>query len=164
MKHVATHTAKKLEVPGYYLHIFAIAYLSLWCEMIDYFRWWKNKMFGVDTALFIHIMSLAFGCILNIVISSSCLEFQQRSRVVIIQSQEFSSLCQWGKDCLQRGVMKGSCDLVTIKDFLVTCVQPERLHISLYYDWIHLAPEYLTLDRIADYNWMNNLSLLIIMI
>lgn len=37
-----------------------------------------------------------------------------------------------------------SHDLATIIHFLVTCVQPEMLHISLHYEWMHLPPEYLT--------------------
>lgn len=41
-----------------------------------------------------------------------------------------------------------SCDLATTINFLVTCVQPEMLHISHHYEWIHLLPEYLTLLQI----------------
>lgn len=37
-----------------------------------------------------------------------------------------------------------SRDLATITNFLVTCVQPEMLHISHHYEWLHLPPEYLT--------------------
>lgn len=38
----------------------------------------------------------------------------------------------------------GSRDLATPISFLVTCVQPEMLHISLHYEWMHLLPAYLT--------------------
>lgn len=38
----------------------------------------------------------------------------------------------------------GSRDLATLISFLVTCVQPEMLHISLHYEWMHLRPAYLT--------------------
>lgn len=37
-----------------------------------------------------------------------------------------------------------SHDLATLISFLVTCVQPEMLHISLHYEWMHLRPAYLT--------------------
>lgn len=36
-----------------------------------------------------------------------------------------------------------SRNLATPISFLVTCVQPEMLHISLHYEWMHL-PAYLT--------------------
>lgn len=38
--------------------------------------------------------------------------------------------------------------VATVRNFLVTCVQPETLHISLHYDELHLPIEYLTLLRI----------------
>lgn len=38
----------------------------------------------------------------------------------------------------------GSRDLATPISFLVTCVQPEMLHISPHYEWMHLLPAYLT--------------------
>lgn len=38
----------------------------------------------------------------------------------------------------------GSRDLATPIGFLVTCVQPEMLDISLHYEWMHLLPAYLT--------------------
>lgn len=48
------------------------------------------------------------------------------------------SNAQWDKHTA------GSRDLATLISFLVTCVQPEMLHISLHYEWMHLRPAYLT--------------------
>lgn len=42
-----------------------------------------------------------------------------------------------------------SCDLATTTHFLVTCEQPEMLHISHHYERTHLPPEYLTVLQIG---------------
>lgn len=56
--------------------------------------------------------------------------------------QQHLNVLRW--HYLQKVDRRESCDLATMIHFLVTCVQPEMLHISLHYEWIHLPPEYLT--------------------
>lgn len=66
---------------------------------------------------------------------------------------EISNLCESKAQFMQRGDRWWTHDLATVTHFLVTCLQPEVLHITHHYDCLHLPPEYFNpaADQVADY-------------
>lgn len=59
--------------------------------------------------------------------------------------------------CVERTHIR-SRHLATTVNFLVTCVQPDTLHISHHYEWMHLPPWIFNTaaDQVADYLWIIN--------